>query len=706
MRTLKQRVEGTVFRTIEVRAQDILNVEDRTLKLSVSSELAVLRSSFWRESWIEVLGHKRNEVNLDRLNDGAPWLYGHDHRTRQNHIGVVESAKLNNRRVEAVIRLSKREDVDDIWQDIQDGILRNVSVGYTINEKVLTREGKGAPSEFRVTDWTPFEVSSLSAPADQTVGVGRGFEDGQTAYRVIDIVNQPTRGNKMFTYDSNGIPIGDTPETRAAILAGTATCEDGSAYTPTDEMRTALIAQDATPPAAPVVIPTPVQVATRSSVVELDTARDEGVTMERNRVTSINEAFKPYPQFETTRALCIKEGHDENKARTLLLAEIGKDGAPAGADATRLEAGEDAGDKFKRAAIISLAVRAGVATDEQKAAVVETGLGSYTLLEYARRSLEMHNVDTSHMGKMDLCGRAFTTSEFPLILIDSANKSMLKGFEEAPETWAVWAQTGNLSDFKIGRRVNLSSFNDLTLVNEDGEYTYGSFTEQGETIQLATYGKLFAISRQAIINDDLGAFTRIPSAMGRAASRVVGDLAYGALTTNPTLADGIALFHANHSNLNESGAGGTPLSNDAAGVAALAAMDVAMGLQSDASGSATGLNITPSYLLVPKVLKRTAVSLMSDTTAPGQANPGVKNSIEGLAEVVSDPRLDTSSATRYYLAAGRDFDTIEVAFLDGNQSPMLEQQAGWSIDGSEFKVRIDVAAAPMEYRTWQRDDGT
>jgi len=700
MRTLKQRIGGTIYRNVEIRAKHIISEEDRTVRISVSSEKPVLRSSFFREPWVEVLGHKRGEVNLDRLNDGAPLLFNHDNFSRENRIGVVESATIKDRRIEAVIRFSKREDVDDLWQDIQDGILRNISVGYSINERTLTREGKGEPNEFRITDWTPFEVSAVSTPADETVGVGRGLEEGQTAYRIIDIVNDKGK-NAMFKFDANGNPIGDTKETRAAILAGTATNEDGSPYTPTDEVRAKLTALD-----APTPTPEPADPPVTSKVVNLDAARDEGVTLERTRVTAINEAYKPYPQFEAMRAVCIADGHDENESRKRLLVEIGKGAEPAGAEAVRVQAGEDSADKFRSAAIISLAVRAGIADADQKAEVAKTGLGAYTLLEYARRSLELVNIDTSRFGKMDLVGRAFTTSDFPLILADAANKSMLKGFEESPETWATWAQTGNLSDFKIGRRVNLSSFNDLELVNEDGEYKYGSFTEQGETIQLATYGKLFAISRQAIINDDLGAFTRIPSAMGRAASRVVGDLAYGALTSNPVMGDGIALFDAAHNNLNESGAGGTPLTNDATGVQALSDMDVAMGLQTDASGSAVGLNITPSFLLVPKVLNRTAVSLMSDTTAPGQANPGVRNSINGLAEVVTDPRLDADSATRYYLAAGQSFDTIEVAFLDGNQTPMLEQQAGWSIDGTEFKVRIDVGTAPMEFRTWQRDDGT
>jgi phage major head subunit gpT-like protein len=319
--------------------------------------------------------------------------------------------------------------------------------------------------------------------------------------------------------------------------------------------------------------------------------------------------------------------------------------------------------------------------------------------------LEFAGINTERLGKMDLVGRAFTTSDFPLILADGANKSMLKGWSEAPETWQEWATVGNLSDFKLGRRVGLSSFNDLLLVNEDGEYRYGSFDEQGETIQLATYGKLFSISRQAIINDDLAAFTRIPGAMGRAASRVVGDIAYGAITANANLADAVALFHATHNNLNESGAGGTPLTNDAAGVAALAAMDLAMATQSDASSSATALNIEPAFLIVPRALKLIATSLMRDTTAPGQANPGVSNQVQGLAEVVADARLDADSATRYYLFTGQNGDTIEVAFLDGNQAPVLEQQQGWTIDGTEFKVRIDVAAAPMDFRGVQRDDG-
>jgi len=703
MKTLKQRIEGMLFREMEFRADGIVDEQERIIKVVASTETPVMRRSFFSSPWLETLGHKRGEVDLDRLKKGAPVLYNHNMFSRADRIGVVESAKLNSkeRRIEATIRISKRDDVDDIWTDVRDGILKNISVGYTVNERVLTREGKGEPDEFRITSWSPGEISLVPLGADLNAQVGARLGDAME-YRIFDIENERSNTDMKFRYDALGNPIPDTPEARAAILAGTATRSDGSPYAPTDEVRAAIQAQDKPAPAA---TPAP------GTVVDLDAersaARDEGVTegrkAEQTRVADINALFAQFPDQDAIRSAAITDGTDVEATRALLLDALGKDSGPVGGDAQRIEAGDDATDKFIRAGNLAIAVRAGFATDDERIEVGKTGFRGFTLYDLARRSLELSGQNADRFGKLELVGRAFTTSDFPLLLQDAANKSMLRGWDEAEETWAQWMNSGSLADFKIGNLVNLSSFEALTLVNEDGEYTYGSFQDEGQTIQLATYGKLFAISRQSIINDDLNAFTRIPSAMGRAASRTVGDIAYGALTANAALSDGIVLFHASHNNLNESGAGGTPLSNDAAGVAALAAMDVAMGTQTDASASATALNINPSFLVVPRVLKRIAVSLMANTSEPGQANPGIANSVAGLASVVSDARLDADSATRYYLAARGD--TLQVAFLDGNQAPMLEQQAGWAIDGTEYKVRIDVAAAAEDFRGLQRDDG-
>lgn len=708
-RKLRQKIEGMLYREVQLRTDGIIDEDERLVRISISSELPVTRRSFFSDPWIETLGHKRGEPNLERMNNGASVHYNHS-RTRADRIGVVESVKLATvkdgkrsadsktkmRRLEGVVRISKREDVDDIWTDIKDGILRNISVGYMIDERKLTREsGTGEPDEFRITSWTPMEVSFVDIPADPTVGVGRN-EQGDMAYRVIDLEPEKEE-NKMFRYDANGNPLPDTPDARAAILAGTATRKDGSPFVADDAMRLLC----APPAPAPAATPEP------APAVDKDAIRAEGVAIERKRVADINAIFSP---FETSqgelRTACVDDadcGIDD--ARAKLLVALGKDSIPAqNGDALRIQSGEDGVDKFVRGAGIALAIRSGTVTDDERKAH-DNSYAGFSLVEIARHALQLTNVNTGQMSRMELVGRAFTSSDFPLILANQANKSMLKGYDEAPETWMTWAQTGNLSDFKQASRVNLSTFNNLDLVSEDGEYKYGQFSENGENITLATFGKLFAISRQAIINDDLGMFTRIPSSMGRAASRTVGNLAYGVITSNPLMSDGLALFSGaaigtDHGNLNLGGA--APISAVSVGLARQG-----MGRQTDSAANAVGLNIRPEYLIVPLALEDVARVLMASEFNPTDltSNNRAPNPARNTLEVVVDARLDADSATRWYESAGQSFDTIEVAFLDGNQAPTLEQQNGWSIDGTEFKVRIDVAAAPMDFRTWQRNDG-
>ena len=152
---------------------------------------------------------------------------------------------------------------------------------------------------------------------------------------------------------------------------------------------------------------------------------------------------------------------------------------------------------------------------------------------------------------------------------------------------------GSLPDFRTSSRVNMSTFGDLEIVYENGEYKYGTFSDLKETITLVTYGKLFNISRQALINDDLDAFTMAPRRMGAAANRKVGDAAYSVLTTNAALnQDSTALFHANHSNLVAPGSGAAP------SVTTVEAAITAMALQTDPAGNT--LNIKPAYLLCPE----------------------------------------------------------------------------------------------------------
>lgn len=316
------------------------------------------------------------------------------------------------------------------------------------------------------------------------------------------------------------------------------------------------------------------------------------------------------------------------------------------------------------------------------------------LFEIARMSLEMNGRREFYGDDLEMIGRAMApvvmagglgSSDFVNVLSNVANKSMLKGYNESPETFREWTAKGSLTDFKAVSRVDLGLFPNLDRVEEGAEYRRAKLTDRGITIALATYGKLFPITRQAIINDDLNAFTKIPMKMGRAAHRTVGNLVYAILISNANAPDGKALFHTDHKN-NATGAG------SALSASALDAGRAAMGKQTDKDAIAAGLNIDPAFLIVPKSLQGTAHQLMASQAEPGQDNAAVANRVANMAKVVADARLDVDSTAKWYLAASpSQTDTIEVSYLNGNETPTLEQKEGWNTDGVEFKVRHDAA---------------
>lgn len=631
-------------RTIDLTSRSIVDTESRLVRLSFSSEEPVTRQSLFGDAWVEVLGHAAEEVDFSRLNNAAPVLYNHDRSERENRIGVVERAWIENGRGYAEIRLSKRAEVEGLWQDVRDGILRNVSVAYRIHERKLIEEPENQPARYRVVRWTPMEISLVDIPADASVGIGRKLE-------AESLPSQPTQPKKETTMPEAVKETGERAEN----------------------------AIPATPPQTP--------------PVNVDQVRQEALNAEKARRTEIRSLFDKHGDHIALRDQCLDDpAVDVGEARKLLLEAIGKREEPVASN-QRIEIGDTEVEKFSRAAEDAIAYRAGIAGKDIK----PTELVGYTLLEMARQSLELRGIRTAHMDKRELVARAFThsTSDFPKLLENNSRKAMLRGYEEAEEVFTMFTRTGNLTDFKTHSRVGLGVFEKLDEIPESGEYKHGTIGERAESIKLATYGKLFSITRQAIINDDLTAFTDIPRKMGRAAARTVGDLVFSILIDNPAMSDTVALFHADHNNLASSGTAIT--------AASVGAGRTAMRTQKD--GTAT-LNIRPSFLIVPAAQEDTAWILMTSETDPSKTNSRVPNPVRGAAEIIVDARLDDASTTAWYLAADPNtFDTIEVGYLDGIAAPFLDQQDGWTIDGVEYKVRIDAAAAPLEFRTLYKNPG-
>lgn len=443
--------------------------------------------------------------------------------------------------------------------------------------------------------------------------------------------------------------------------------------------------------------PAAVDPAATRSEAEIQAQLQQKEQARRDQISAVFAPFKGKEGIaDLFQACTLDMGVTADAASEKLLAHLAKGVEPVAAGG-RIEVGESAQQKFMKGAQSALLARARLGKDEGA-----NEYRSYSLLELARTSLRMRGVDVGHMDKMQIVAAAFThtSGDFGNLLANIATKSMLKGFEEAEETFQRWTVKGNLPDFKAAKRVDLDMFPALDSVPDGGEYKYATVGDRGETVQLATFGKLFGITRQTIINDDLQAFTTIPRKGGRAAIRTVGNLVYAVLTGNPNMADGVALFHANHANLTGTG---TVISTNSVDIARQTMMK-----QQDGSKNATALNIPLKYLIVPVALGGLARQVASSEVEVGATskNLTVPNYVRGLFEVIDDARLDAASSTTWYGSADPALnDTIEVSYLDGNDAPQLEQQNGWSVDGVEFKIRLDAGVKALDFRTMYKNVG-
>lgn len=406
---------------------------------------------------------------------------------------------------------------------------------------------------------------------------------------------------------------------------------------------------------------------------------------EQIRLNGIKDLFAMFGgRHNELMITCLADANcSVEKAREQLLNTIAQqqNPEPSNKDNAHIYAGNGniVGDSVRA----SVMARAGYQDYEK-----DNAYNSMTLRELARASLTERGVGVATYNPMQMIGMAFThsTSDFGNILLDVANKAILLGWEENDETFEKWTKKGQLSDFKTAHRVGLGAFPSLRQVREGAEYKYVTIDDKGETIALATYGELFSITRQAIINDDMNMLTDVPMKFGRAAKATVGDLVYAVLIDNEKMSDKKALFSTDHKNMLT---GGMDVETISAGRTAM---------RQQKEGERT-LNIRPAFMLVPTTLETQAIQVVKSGSVKGaDVNANIINPVRDLAEIIAEPRLDEASTKDWYMASRQGSDTIEVAYLNGIDVPYIDQLEGFTSDGVTTKVRIDAGVAPVDYR--------
>lgn len=382
------------------------------------------------------------------------------------------------------------------------------------------------------------------------------------------------------------------------------------------------------------------------------------------------------------------------EARARFLDELARKNPPVGPSVRVVE---DEREKIRSAAVDGIRLRAGWKI-EKPADGAEKFRGM-TLERLAEFCLRKASVNTENLTRTQLIQRAFShsTSDFPNILMDAVNKSLLDAYREVPTTYRQWTKVVSASDFKKRYAVKLGSFSELGIVPEGAEFKEKTISEEKEEYSIATYGAIFSITRQTIINDDLDAFSRIPAQLGRAARRTIERTVYGILNSNPTMSDGNALFSAAHRNLGTAGA----ISNTT-----LKEIRKLMGQQKDPDGNL--IFLTPGYIIVPPAIATDAMEWMNSTFFPGKSN-NQQNIWRGWADVIETPYVSAdaggSDTAWYVIADPALIDTVEVAFLDGQEEPTIETERGFEVDGMKFKVRLDFGAAAIDWRGMYKNPG-
>lgn len=583
----------------------------------------------------EILCHDEECINLERFNNGlGTVLFNHD---RDAVVGHIEKVWLEDNRGKALARFDTDEQSETIFQKVQSGTLQGVSVGYAIYRyEVLEDE----------------DTKSTNGRFNGPAYVVTDWEPLEIS--IVSVPADPTVG------------VGRSAE---EIHTSIDTQEDNTRM---DQEKNLEVQE---------VKSTPVE--TGITQEDLQKAMEQ----ERKRTSEITALFRDFDVEGADEAIVMGVSVDE--ARAMVMDQL-----RARNKGVSVTMGEAESDKFRAAAQDAVLMAAGIPVAD--AAPGANELRGYSMIELARESLQRENVKANFGDNMELARQAInSTSTFPAIMSNLANKSVMTGFNEAETTFQIWAGKGSNRDFKEAARVALSEAGNLELVPEGGQFQQDFLGEASARTKVATYGKLFSLTRQAIINDDLGLFSKIATKYGSAAKRLVNKMVYAQLTGNVKMQDNIALFDTKHGNVAGTG--------EALSVKAIAKAITAMRRQKGITGEAT-LNITPKYLVVPPELEMVAYQIVNSTAAVDGVNSGVVNPYKGRFVVVADAELTDPDAW-YLVADATQHDTIEVTYLNGVETPRLETRQGFDVDGIEYKVAFDCGVSALDFRGVYKNAG-
>lgn len=608
-----------------------------------------------------------NAVRLDRLNAGGPFLDSHKDWSLSHVLGSVVpgSVRIEGGTGTAKIQLTEAEDAAPALARILDKSVRFVSVGYRVHRYEIEKQD-GKRELWRAVDWEPYEISAVPMPADAGAHIRSSAGNVTRSFPCIvtrDGASSPTGENPMADEPTAGADTGDNVQA-------------------TDE--------------------TPTTETTVTTTTNTDDAQ-RAFAAERQRTADIAALCQRHGMADRAPAF-ISSGASLHDVRAELLDALatrsdgyGRRQEPAPGALHRDDA---RGLQFRDAATAAILHRINPTAELPAEARELRGMG---MVDLARECLRRAGVEERGLYPYEVISAALnvragvgyhSTSDFAVIVSNVANKTLREAYEATERTFTRWARRTTLKDFRPVTRGNLWAAPDLLVVPEAAEFKYGTLGAGGETLTLSTYGRIIAFTRQLLINDDMDALSRIPNAFGASAADLESDIVYGILMANPVMSDGVALFHANHGNL-----GTAAQITDASLAAAMQAFATRKGPEN------RPISIRPRYIIVPPGPREIEARRVLAQTTPNNA-AGV-NVYAGALEIIVEPRLIPATGQHpWFLAADPSrVDTIDYAYLEGQDGVHTETRTGFEVDGVEHKARHDFGAGAMDWRGLYKNPG-
>ena len=673
------------------------NADERTVEAILTTDEPCLMYD-WDRGWIpEVL-----PMETGTFPERMPLLDSHNtHGGIKNLLGSCLNLKTKAGKRSSLLSdlvISEDADGEAALRKIEGGHLTDLSIGYMVTKSkyladgevyTLKANGKTYTGPMKIAlKWSPHEASLCPIGADKFAKIRSARSPQQTETIGVDNAensqrqaeNKSQEANAMtFTQFCRSIGIDESKLTEAQTIGiralFDANCKDLEA--------------DAE-------ISTSVKSDARKLIASGQEAVERGIKLENARQAEIRSMCADHQIDNAKVDEMIKDNSvTVEQARALVLESLKSQRTPVSTPQQAITGGDTDIEKMVRAATHGMAMRHGIQVEAPAAGANE--FRGRSVLRIAEECLNKRGINTRSMTNDEIAQRAMNTGDFPIILSNVANLSLTAAYMNTEETWRDIAEINNdVSDFKNLTVASVGGIPTFSKVLEDGSYKSVNFDEIGESYKVNTYGCEMKATRQMIVNDSMGAFFCSLENFSQGADRLIGNGVYGILTTNgttETLGNGTSnnLFSAAHGNLIASA--------DALGIDAMAALRLAFRKMKGILGAEEGatqdsMNIRLDRLIVPSELEEAAMQLVMNPSFIVDG-VGVKNNSFGTKLTVED-RLSTDSLVNYYGAAMRK--SIQVAFLNGRQSPEIVQLNSRNPDLFEVMARIDVGWAPIDHR--------